>query len=183
MVFSSDSHILPSPTPGPSTCLPNYYRCSSGACVMDSWVCDGYRDCADGSDEEGCPSPGEYCTRPWPVAPALRRGPLGLHPGHSLAEGSTLPSGTLLCGQAPSHLQSRETLGNSEVIYHCPLIFLQGKASRPAFLLGCGWVSFASSPQEVTMGIIGEVSVCIKLSGRCRVQNPSLWLASWRPSY
>lgn len=66
-MFSSDSHILPSPTPGPSTCPPNYYRCSSGACVMDSWVCDGYRDCADGSDEEACPSPGEC----WPLASPL----------------------------------------------------------------------------------------------------------------
>lgn len=70
LVFCSDSRILPSPTPGPSTCLPNYYRCSSGACVMDSWVCDGYRDCADGSDEEACPSPGE-CSLPAPAAPAF----------------------------------------------------------------------------------------------------------------
>jgi hypothetical protein len=65
LVFFSDSHFLPSPTPGPSTCLPNYFRCSSGACVMDTWVCDGYRDCADGSDEEACPSTGEPLLAPW----------------------------------------------------------------------------------------------------------------------
>uniref|UniRef100_A0A3Q3AY67 Sortilin-related receptor n=1 Tax=Kryptolebias marmoratus TaxID=37003 RepID=A0A3Q3AY67_KRYMA len=58
-------------TPGPTTCAPNRFHCGSGACIINTWVCDGYADCPDGSDELGCPtvptqapppSPGR-CTR------------------------------------------------------------------------------------------------------------------------
>lgn len=42
--------------PGPSTCAPNRFHCGSGACIINTWVCDGYADCSDGSDELGCPT-------------------------------------------------------------------------------------------------------------------------------
>lgn len=45
--------------PGPSTCAPNRFHCGSGACIINTWVCDGYADCPDGSDELGCPT-GNY---------------------------------------------------------------------------------------------------------------------------
>uniref|UniRef100_W5MGE8 Sortilin-related receptor n=1 Tax=Lepisosteus oculatus TaxID=7918 RepID=W5MGE8_LEPOC len=41
---------------GPASCPPNRFRCTSGACIVDSWVCDRYADCPDGSDEEDCPA-------------------------------------------------------------------------------------------------------------------------------
>ncbi|XP_038610031.1 sortilin-related receptor isoform X2 [Tachyglossus aculeatus] len=66
-----DGYIpLPSPSPAePPTCAPNHFRCSGGACVMNSWVCDGYRDCADGSDEDACPSVASFT--PSSLAPWL----------------------------------------------------------------------------------------------------------------
>lgn len=42
--------------PGPATCAPNRFHCGSGACIVNNWVCDGYADCPDGSDEVGCPT-------------------------------------------------------------------------------------------------------------------------------
>uniref|UniRef100_A0A8C2JVI8 Sortilin-related receptor, L(DLR class) A repeats containing n=1 Tax=Cyprinus carpio TaxID=7962 RepID=A0A8C2JVI8_CYPCA len=56
------------PAPGPATCAPNRFRCGSGACIVDTWVCDGYADCPDGSDEVGCPTvatlpPSGRCTK------------------------------------------------------------------------------------------------------------------------
>lgn len=50
------SPVHPVTTSIPPTCLPNHFRCNSGACVTNSWVCDGYKDCADGSDEDACPT-------------------------------------------------------------------------------------------------------------------------------
>uniref|UniRef100_A0A674CLN2 Sortilin-related receptor, L(DLR class) A repeats containing n=1 Tax=Salmo trutta TaxID=8032 RepID=A0A674CLN2_SALTR len=64
------------PAPGPSSCAPNRFRCGSGACIVNSWVCDGYADCPDGSDELGCPTANSTATQaPWPThAPPLPPG-------------------------------------------------------------------------------------------------------------
>ncbi|XP_072031301.1 uncharacterized protein [Amphiura filiformis] len=38
-------------TEGP-TCAPDEFRCTDGPCIPTSWVCEGFKDCADGSDED-----------------------------------------------------------------------------------------------------------------------------------
>ncbi|XP_041433100.1 low-density lipoprotein receptor-related protein 2 isoform X2 [Xenopus laevis] len=37
------------------TCSSESFRCSNGRCIPLSWRCDGTADCADNSDEVGCP--------------------------------------------------------------------------------------------------------------------------------
>ncbi len=56
LCLCSDGGAPHTPAPGPTTCAPNRFRCGSGACIMNTWVCDGYADCPDGSDEVGCPT-------------------------------------------------------------------------------------------------------------------------------
>lgn len=41
-----DSYLKPD-----LVCAPNYFKCKDGQCINKNWVCDGMRDCADGSDE------------------------------------------------------------------------------------------------------------------------------------
>ncbi|XP_048418164.1 membrane frizzled-related protein isoform X2 [Stegostoma tigrinum] len=37
-----------------ATCSPHEFRCVDGQCEAMQWVCDGWNDCSDGSDEMNC---------------------------------------------------------------------------------------------------------------------------------
>lgn len=50
---TTPSTVTPFTVP-PSVCQTHQFRCSSGNCIQDSWLCDGIRDCDGGEDEENC---------------------------------------------------------------------------------------------------------------------------------
>lgn len=48
------------------------FKCSYGACISKTDKCNGISNCADGSDEEGCPLTGiEKFTTVKPLRPIL----------------------------------------------------------------------------------------------------------------
>jgi len=47
------AEALPTEAPPPS-CSPREFTCSDGSCVDEQLICDGNRDCRDGSDEVDC---------------------------------------------------------------------------------------------------------------------------------
>ena len=38
----------------PATCHSSAFMCDNGSCVPGHYICDGYNDCGDNSDEIGC---------------------------------------------------------------------------------------------------------------------------------
>ncbi|MBI2898498.1 MAG: LDL receptor domain-containing protein [Deltaproteobacteria bacterium] len=52
----------PGPPPVPEWPPSGQFECGDGACISDSWVCDDFTDCDDGSDEAGCDTclPGDF---------------------------------------------------------------------------------------------------------------------------
>jgi hypothetical protein len=46
---------------GLTSCQPNHFQCKSdGKCIPSFWHCDFDKDCADGSDEDGCSEFDQY---------------------------------------------------------------------------------------------------------------------------
>lgn len=50
------SHSLDYPS-----CSGNEFTCTSGRCILQSWVCDQFNDCGDYSDEKGCGKANYFC--------------------------------------------------------------------------------------------------------------------------
>uniref|UniRef100_T1H8D0 Sortilin-related receptor n=1 Tax=Rhodnius prolixus TaxID=13249 RepID=T1H8D0_RHOPR len=51
----SGTTVAPSSaTQHPTVCSANKFRCENGACIQQSWVCDGLPDCSHGEDEKHC---------------------------------------------------------------------------------------------------------------------------------
>ncbi|KAL7864275.1 hypothetical protein AOLI_G00156950 [Acnodon oligacanthus] len=49
--------VKPKPPPGPVPCRADQAMCQSGECISRDYLCDGERDCRDGSDELKCGTP------------------------------------------------------------------------------------------------------------------------------
>jgi len=56
----SKKNVNPKPSlakrQAPAACKADEFTCKDGSCIQTDWVCDTEADCADKSDEEGCPT-------------------------------------------------------------------------------------------------------------------------------
>jgi len=49
--------------PKQSKCEEDHFHCQNGKCVLSSWICNGWDECGDGSDEQNCcPNGFSHCS-------------------------------------------------------------------------------------------------------------------------
>lgn len=122
---TSTTRKAPRPPSPPGPCRVDQATCQSGECIPRDYICDGERDCSDGSDEFRCggsaaslrsPSHAAAKSPPHRLSPAAQARRRRANPTSSSAKTAAAPSS---CGAATATTTARTTPTRPTAVSFC----------------------------------------------------------------